>query len=104
VEKESSVVHEEVPKEEATVKTARALKTWDGDQHLAVGCRHQLKKQTQGDGGSRQKLTASCRGIPCLVIPLHGARDQEGTMMQEEPRKDGQSGRHVGSNWNATMA
>jgi hypothetical protein len=35
-----------VPKEEATVKTVRALKKWYGDQHLAVGCQQQLQKWT----------------------------------------------------------
>jgi hypothetical protein len=39
VEIESIVVHEEVPKEEAAVKTVRALKERCGDWHLAVGCR-----------------------------------------------------------------
>jgi hypothetical protein len=52
VEIGSVSVHEEVPKEEATVKTFRALKKRYGDQHLAVGRRLQLKKWTQGKGGS----------------------------------------------------
>jgi hypothetical protein len=39
VEIESVVVHEEVPKEEATVKTVRALKEQYGDRHLAIGHR-----------------------------------------------------------------
>jgi hypothetical protein len=38
-EKESVVVHEEVLKEEAAVKTVRALKEQYGGWHLAVGCR-----------------------------------------------------------------
>jgi hypothetical protein len=37
VEIESIVVHEEVPKEEATVKTVRALKERYGDQRVALG-------------------------------------------------------------------
>jgi hypothetical protein len=34
---ECVTVHEEVPKEEASVKTLGALKKRHGDQHLAVG-------------------------------------------------------------------
>jgi hypothetical protein len=30
----------------------RVLEDLYGDQHLAIGCRHRLKKQIQGDGGS----------------------------------------------------
>jgi cell envelope opacity-associated protein A len=37
-EMKSVVVHEGVPKEEAAVKTLRALKKRHGDQRLAVGC------------------------------------------------------------------
>jgi hypothetical protein len=36
---ESEAEHEEVPKEEATVKPGRALKKQHGDRNLAVGCR-----------------------------------------------------------------
>jgi hypothetical protein len=61
VETESVVVHEVVPKEEAAVQTFRALKERYEDRYLAVEHRRQLKKRTQGDGGSRKKLTAACR-------------------------------------------
>lgn len=37
VKVESVVVHVEDPKEEAAVKTVRALKKQHGDQHLAIG-------------------------------------------------------------------
>jgi acyl-CoA reductase-like NAD-dependent aldehyde dehydrogenase len=50
----SVVVHQEVPKEEATVETIRALDT-------DMGTGRQLKKQTQGNGGSRKKMAATCR-------------------------------------------
>jgi hypothetical protein len=55
---------EENPKEvEAAVDTAGVLE----DRHLAVGRRRQLKKGTQGDAESRQKLA---------VVPfLHCTRD-----------------------------
>jgi hypothetical protein len=36
----------EVPKEEAAVKTVRALKKRYGDRHLAVGCHRLLQKWT----------------------------------------------------------
>jgi hypothetical protein len=39
---ESIVVHEEVSKDEAAVKTVGTLKKWYGDKHLAVGRRSHL--------------------------------------------------------------
>jgi hypothetical protein len=39
VEIEFIAVNEEVPKDEAAVKTVRAVKKRYGDQHLAIGCR-----------------------------------------------------------------
>jgi hypothetical protein len=50
------------------VKTLRALKKRYGDQHLAVGRRRQLKKLTQGDGGSQKKLAATRRVMALRVI------------------------------------
>jgi hypothetical protein len=44
--------HPEVPNKEAAVETIRALKDLNNGRHLAVGCRQQQKKQTQGNGGS----------------------------------------------------
>jgi hypothetical protein len=67
-EKQSKAEHEEVPKEEATVKTVRALKKRHGDWHLDVRHHGQLKKWTQDNGGSRKKLTATCRGMTCCTI------------------------------------
>jgi hypothetical protein len=60
-ETESKLEHQEVPKEETAVETARTLKKRHGDQHLAIGRRQQLKKRTQGDGGSQKKLAAARR-------------------------------------------
>jgi hypothetical protein len=54
-EMKSVAEHEEVPKEEATVKSVRALKKRHGDQS-------QPKKRTQGYGGSWKKLVAAHRG------------------------------------------
>jgi hypothetical protein len=56
-------VHEEIPKEEATVKSLGALKKWHGDRHLAVGCHKKLKRRTQGNSGSQKKLAATRRGM-----------------------------------------
>jgi hypothetical protein len=61
-ELQSIVVHQEVPKEEAMVEMTGALKDRPQDRHLTVGHCRQIKKQTQGDGGS-QKLAASHRGM-----------------------------------------
>jgi hypothetical protein len=76
VERESTVVHGEIPKEEATVKTVRLLKEQYGDQHLTVGRHRLLKQRTQGNGGSRKKLDATHRGITRHTIPapckVHG--------------------------------
>jgi hypothetical protein len=69
VEMESLVVHEEVAKEEATVKTVRALKKRYGDWHLATGRFRQLKKPPQGTGGSWKKFVAACRGLTSHTIP-----------------------------------
>jgi hypothetical protein len=78
-EKESAEVHEDVPKEEASVENFGALKERHGDQYLAVGCHPQLKKRTQGNGGSRKKLAAACKGMTRPAIPARrkGHRCQE---------------------------
>jgi hypothetical protein len=62
-------VHEEVPKEEAAVETVGALKKRYRNLLLTVRRRGQQKKRTQGNGGSRNKLAAACRGMTCLTIP-----------------------------------
>jgi hypothetical protein len=62
-DQESIAVHEEVHKEEALVKTLRALKERYGDWHVAVGCRRQLKKWTKGSSGSQKKSAAALRGM-----------------------------------------
>jgi hypothetical protein len=62
-------VHEEVPEEDVTVKTIRALKERYGDGHIAVGSRREPKKWSQGSGGSRKELAAAWRGMTRRVIP-----------------------------------
>jgi hypothetical protein len=58
-EKEAMVYqHQEVLNEVAILETTGALEDQYVGQHLAVGHHRQSKKQTQGDGVSRQKLAA----------------------------------------------
>jgi hypothetical protein len=54
-------MHEEVPAEEAAVKTDRELKK--------RGHSRQLRKRTQGDDGSQKKLAAARRGMKRSAIP-----------------------------------
>lgn len=49
---ESKSEQREDPKEENTVNHFGALKVQYGDWHLATGCRQQMPKWTQGNGGS----------------------------------------------------
>jgi hypothetical protein len=55
--------HQEAPKEDAAVKTVRALKKRHGDRLLALERRRKPKKRTQGSGGSCKKLAAARRGM-----------------------------------------
>jgi hypothetical protein len=64
-ELQSVAVNQEIPKEEVAVEMIRALK----DRYLAVGRRRQMKKRTQGDGGSRQNLAATRGRVTCRAIP-----------------------------------
>jgi hypothetical protein len=66
---EAVVEQQDVPKEEAAVKTIRALENRYGDWHLAVGSRRQLKKWIQGDGGSWQELATAQRRLTSIAIP-----------------------------------
>jgi hypothetical protein len=63
VEMKSVAVHEEVHKEDATVKPVGALRKRHRDQNLAVGCNEKPKEWTQSNGGSRRKLAAAHRGM-----------------------------------------
>jgi hypothetical protein len=99
-ETESESTHQEVPKEEAAVETFGALKERYGDRHLAVERRRKPKKQTQGNGWSRKKLAAACRGM----TRLHGVKDKARKRLYQNPRKGRSSGRDVGRNRNATTA
>jgi hypothetical protein len=61
-EMQSVAVHEAVPKEDAAVKTGRALNKRHRGRHLAAGRRRQPKDRTKGKGGCRKKLAAALRG------------------------------------------
>jgi hypothetical protein len=55
-ETESELEHQEIPNEEAVVKTFGSLKKQYGDQH-------------QGYGGSQKKLAVACKWMTCHAIP-----------------------------------
>jgi hypothetical protein len=69
VEMKSIAVREEVPEEESRVEVVRSLEEWCGDQHLAIGHCQQLKKWTQGNGGSWKKLAAAYRQMTHRTVP-----------------------------------
>jgi hypothetical protein len=66
---ESESEHQGVPKGEEAVETVKALKKWYGDWHLAVQCRLQLQKSTQGYGKSQKTLVTAHRMMLCHNIP-----------------------------------
>jgi hypothetical protein len=61
-EMESEPAHQEVPKQEASVKSFGALKKRHGDWRLSVGRSKKLKERTQENGGSRREMANACRG------------------------------------------
>jgi hypothetical protein len=65
VEMKSVAVHKEVPEEDAAVETGRPLKNRHRGKHLAAGCRRKPKEQTQSNGGCREKLAPTHRGMTC---------------------------------------
>jgi hypothetical protein len=103
VDMESEAEYQEVPKEEAEVKSSGAVKKRHRGWHLAVGCHGKPKEPTQGNCGSQRKLAATSRKM------THGAGDMVARGMTKsvwykKPRKDGHSGRDVGRARNATVA
>jgi hypothetical protein len=62
-ERESEAERQEVPMEEATVKSSRIIKKWHRGPHLCAGRHVKPKKLTQGDCGSRGMLAAACRKV-----------------------------------------
>jgi hypothetical protein len=86
---ESIAVHEEVPKEEAAVETFGALKKRHGDWHLAIGCCRQLKKWTQGSGGSWNKLATTLKQMTRHAgMAQRKIRSHKGLTMEQRQRKN----------------
>jgi hypothetical protein len=80
--------HHEISKEEAALKTVRALKERYVDQHLAVGRRRHLKKRTQGSGESQKQLAAARRGMTRHAIPaVRKERGRKGPAVENRQRK-----------------
>jgi hypothetical protein len=74
--------------EDTAVETIRALEDRYVDQHLAVGCRRQPKKLTQGNGGSRKKLAAVRRRMTRRdVRTRHERRSHKGPTVEKTRRK-----------------
>jgi hypothetical protein len=74
-EKETVAEEQEVPKEEVTVKTVRALKKRYGNR--------QLQKRTQGIGGPQKKL-ATRRGMTHRAgVARHKGRSLTGPMVEQ---------------------
>jgi hypothetical protein len=67
--KDTAVEQQEVPKEEAVVKTVGALKKQHGDRHITIQHCRKPKKQTQCNGES-QKLATTCRRVTRHAIPI----------------------------------
>jgi hypothetical protein len=107
-ELQSVVVHQEVPQEEATVETTGALEDPYGDRHLAKGHCQQLKKWTQGDGGSRKKLATARRQMTHFAIPpLYKGHGHQGPGKDDVvcgTLKGWMLERHIRRDLNATIA
>jgi hypothetical protein len=56
--------HQEVSKEEASVKSSGTMKKWHRGRHLAAGRRREPEGLNRGDCGSRRKLATAQKGIP----------------------------------------
>jgi hypothetical protein len=62
-EMKAVVKHQEVPMEEAAVKSSGTMKRRHRGQHLAAGRHGEPKELTQGECGSWRKLAATCRKV-----------------------------------------
>ncbi|PNF30540.1 hypothetical protein B7P43_G09927 [Cryptotermes secundus] len=60
---QSTVEHQEVPKEDAVVKPVKGWKKWHRGKKRAAGRREEPKELTQGDCGSQRILAAACRKV-----------------------------------------
>jgi hypothetical protein len=68
-EREAEVERQEVPTEEAAVKSSGIMKKWHRGRHIAAGRCREPKELTQRDWGSRGKLAAACRKVShCAAV------------------------------------
>jgi hypothetical protein len=73
-----------VHKEEAAMETIGVLMDQKWDQHLVVQPLRQPKKRTQGDGGSRNKLTSARRRMTGRAVPeRREGRDYRGPTVKK---------------------
>jgi hypothetical protein len=61
LEEQSKAVHQEVPKEHATVRAVRGLRKQHRGQNLATECCQKPKEQTRENCGSLKKLTTTTK-------------------------------------------
>jgi hypothetical protein len=104
---ESEVDNEEVPMEEAAVKPVRALRKRHDNRNLVVRCHKSRRKGPRAMVGPGRSWQPPAEGWP-TVQEWHSTRDtivrdKARTMLYEERRMDGLSGRNVGLNQNATL-
>jgi hypothetical protein len=97
-EVESGAEQQEVLKEYAAVKPAGGLRKRRGGLNLAAERRQEPEERTRRNCGSRKKLATSGRKMACRARVTSSARVRRGKSLQEEPLKDGRSGRNVGRN------
>jgi hypothetical protein len=106
-ETKSESKHQEITEEETAVENVGALNDRYRDRHLAVGCRRQSKKRTQGNGGSQQKLVAARRRLTRRAIPEpckgYGRQGPGKESVAREYLKNGRSKGGDGRVWNVTV-
>jgi hypothetical protein len=67
--KETVAEQQEVPKEEAAVKTVRAQKKRYGDRHVVVGCADSCKNEPRVMMGPGRNWPPSAEGVSRHAIP-----------------------------------
>jgi hypothetical protein len=98
---EAMAEQQDAPNEEVAVETIGALKDQCWDQQLAVGCRQQPKKQTQGGAGSQKKLAAVQGQLTHHVIPARSKGcGHKGPMVKKRRRK---SPEYKNGIWNRSL-
>jgi hypothetical protein len=100
---ETESEHQEVPKEEAALDTIGVMKERYRDRHLAVRRSGQPKKLTQGNGGSRKKLAAACRGMTRHAgVARRNGRGHTGLKVEQRRRKIADHGQCLKGNLEKT--